>query len=515
MKRGIAMKPGIRKYLLLAIGLLLLLVSNGRWIMPVATWLFPIFIIRFLRIQKSLWHTLICAVAFVGVFCISWQGIIPFPGFLYYAVVGGIGLAFFLPFIIDKFIAPRLRGFIATLAFPLAYTTVEYIGFQFTPFGTWGSLAYTQFGNLPFMQIASITGIYGLTFLITWFASLVNWVWEENFDWTKTSRGVKIYASVMAAVLLFGGAYLVFLSPRSNEIKVAGVQSHIAEAVLKPISKKLSEGDYSKATWTSYFVKTDIIVDDLFLKSEIVAKGGAKMVSWAENPVMIPKGDEPAFIERGKHLAKQEQIYLLLNYSISLSTDPSRAPEEKMWSTRVVIVGPTGEVLSTYRKTILVPGYEATLAVKGNDDAVVIDTPFGRISSLICFDNDFPSFVRKQVGKEGVDIFFDPSGDWKDIDPYHTNMMAFRAIENGFSVVRVTGLGLSAAYDYQGRTLATMDYFKTKDKVFTVYVPEKGVRTVYSQIGDLFSWLSIAGLIAIIGRVILKRKHTTSSKREP
>ena len=112
-------------------------------------------------------------------------------------------------------------------------------------------------------------------------------------------------------------------------------------------------------------------------------------------------------------------------------------------------------------------------------------------------------------------IFFDPSGDWKDIDPYHTNMMAFRAIENGFSVVRVTGLGLSAAYDYQGRTLATMDYFKTKDKVFTAYVPEKGVRTVYSQIGDLFSWLSIAGLIAIIGRVILKRKHTTLSKREP
>ena len=115
--------------------------------------------------------------------------------------------------------------------------------------------------------------------------------------------------------------------------------------------------------------------------------------------------------------------------------------------------------------------------------------------------------MRHQVGKEGVDILFVPSGDWKEIDPYHTHMVAFRAVENGFSVVRVTELGLSAACDYQGRTLATMDYFKTADKVFTAYLPKKGVRTIYSQIGDLFSWLSVAGLIAIVGMVILKRNQ--------
>jgi apolipoprotein N-acyltransferase len=503
-----------QEFLLLAIGLLLLLVSNGRWIVPVATWLFSIFIIRFLRNQKNWRHILIFFMAYLGVFCIVWKGLIQLSGFTYYAVAGGIGIAFFLPFLLDKILTPRSRGFISTLVFPLAYTVVEYIGFQFTPYGSWGSLAYTQYGNLPLMQIVSITGIYGLTFLITWFASVVNWSWEQNFDWSKINKGVKIYASVMAAVLLYGGANLVLLSPKSNEVKVAGVQSHIAEKVLEPVNEKLSAGDYSEAVWKSFFTQTNIIIDDLFAKSEIAAKGGAKIVSWAENPVMIPKGDEPAFIDRGKNLAKQQQIYLLLNYSINFHTDPRRVPKEKMWSTRVVIVSPEGEVLSTYRKTILVPGMEAMLAVSGNDDAAVISTPFGRISSLICFDNDFPAFVRKQVGKEGVDILFDPSGDWKDIDPYHTNMMAFRAIENGFSVLRVTGLGLSAAYDYQGRTLATMDYFKTNDKVFTAYVPEKGVGTIYSQIGDLFAWLAIAGLIVLIGRVIMKRKYTILPKRE-
>lgn len=498
------MKPNLRKYILLAIGLILFLVSNGRWIVPVAIWLGFVFVIRYFRSQKSVWPTLIGAIAVVGVYCISWQGLIRLDGFMFYAVAAGIGLVFLVPFLIDKFMSPRIPGFLATLVFPLTWTSIEFVGFQFTPYGTWGSLAYTQYGNLPLMQMVSITGIYGLSFLITWFASVVNWSWEEKFEWVTVRKGTTIYAGVLLLVLLYGSACLVFFSPKSTEVKVAGVQSNITEEVIKPALDRLNSGDYSKESWDFFFIKTEIIVDDLFAKSEAVAKNGAKIVAWAENPVIIREPDEPAFIERGARLAKQEQTYLVLNYSINIGSDPRK---EKIWSDRTTIVGPTGEVSAKYRKTILVPGYEATIAQAGNDKATVTGTPYGRISSLICFDIDFPAFVRRQVGKEGVDILFVPSGDWKEIDPYHTRMVAFRAVENGFSVVRVTGLGLSAAYDYQGRTLATMDYFKTEDKVFTAYVPEKGVRTIYATIGDVFAWLSIAGLITTFGMVILKRKH--------
>ena len=495
----------IERYLLLATGLILFLVSNGRWIVPMATWLTFIFLLRFFRSQKNFWHILIGATTYVSVYCIAWQGLIKFPGIIYYVIAGGIGIAFFVPFVIDKLFSSRVSGFMTTLVFPLTWTSIEFIGFQFSPFGTWGSLAYTQYGNLPFMQLASITGIYGLTFLITWFASVVNWIWEQNFVWSKIRKGVTIYISVIVAVLLYGGIYLMFLSPKSNEVRVAGIQSHIAEEILKPVVDQINAGDLSRGVWDTYFTKTNIIVDDLFAKSEIAARGGARIIAWSENPVMIRKEDEPSFIEKGKNFAKKEQVYLVMNYSINLSDDPRKAPREKFWSDRTVIISASGEVLSTYRKTILVPGFEATIAVSGNDKASVVDTPYGYITSLICFDNDFPSFVNKQVGGKGVDILFDPSGDWKGLEPFHTNMMAFRAIENGFSVVRITGMGLSAVYDYQGRTLATMDYFKTTDKVFTAYVPEKGVWTVYSHIGDVFAWLSVVGLIALIGRVFIKK----------
>ena len=500
-------KQLLQNYLLLLVGLILFLISNGRWIVPIATWLCFIFLIRFFRTQKNIWHIIIGAIAYIGMYLIAWQGLIKFEGIMFYAIAGGIGLAFFVPFVTDKFISPKVSGFWATLVFPLAWTVVEFIGFKFTPFGTWGSLAYTQYGNLPLMQIVNITGIYGITFIITWFASIVNWVWEQNFEWLKIRKGVKIYLGAILAVFLYGGMYLILFSPKSNEVKVAGVQSHIAEAILAPIVDKFNAGDFSPDVWKDYFAQTNLIVDDLFAKSETAANGGAKIISWSENPVMIAEKDEATFIERGARLAKKEQIYLALNYSINLSDDPRKAPQEKFWSTKVVIVGPTGEILSKYRKTILVPGFEATIAVSGNDDVTVVNTPYGRISALICYDNDFPAFVRKQVGKEGTDIHLDPSGDWKEIDPYHTHMVAFRAIENGFSVVRVTFLGLSAAYDYQGRSLATMDYFKTEDKVFTAYVPEKGVKTIYSQIGDVFAWLTVVGLITILGKVIIKRKQ--------
>jgi apolipoprotein N-acyltransferase len=496
-----------KKYLLLVLGLLLLMVSNGTWIVPIATWLFSIFIIRFLRTQKKLWHTFICAIAYMGVFCIMWYGLIPFSGFMYYIVAGGIGLILFLPFLVDKIIAPRLPGFIATLIFPLAYVSIEYIAFQLTPYGTWGSLAYTQYGNLPLMQIVSITGIYGLTFLITWLGSVVNWAWEQQFSWSNIKTGIKIFIAVMTTVLLFGGTYLGFLSPKSNDVKIAGVQS----SLFKTLSATEPQVELSEINWDSMLSKYRPVIDELFLISESAAKDGSKFVSWAEASVIIHKDDEPAFIDRGKQLAQQEQTYLAMAYSVLLHTDLSLLPEKKMFENKVIIVGPKGEVLLEYLKAIPVPGFEAMAQVKGDGEVTIFNTPYGNVSALICYDNDFPTLVRK-VGKAGADILLDPSADWEAINPYHTNIVAFRAIENGFSVVRTTARGLSAAYDYQGRTLATMDYFKTDDLIFTAYVPEKGITTIYAKIGDVFAWLSIIGLIAIPIWILIRKRKSRSVK---
>ena len=98
---------------------------------------------------------------------------------------------------------------------------------------------------------------------------------------------------------------------------------------------------------------------------------------------------------------------------------------------------------------------------------------------------------------------FTPANDWKEFAPLHMQMATFRAIENGFSLVRPTSNGFSVAVDYRGRTLETVDYFASKDHVMISYVPTKGVRTVYSQVGDIFAWLCIAGFVIFLGWAIV------------
>jgi len=193
-------------YLWLALGAILLLFANGRWIIPLAAWLAGVFIMRFLRTQKPVRGLILVLLASIVVTIVAWQGMIPVPGVFYYLVAAGIGTTIFLPYLADRLIAPRLNGFASTLVFPLAWAVVEYLNSLASPYGTWGALAYTQVNNLPLIQLVSVTGIWGLAFLIAWFASVINWAWERQFEWKKVRAGAMLYVGTLVLVLLFGGA---------------------------------------------------------------------------------------------------------------------------------------------------------------------------------------------------------------------------------------------------------------------------------------------------------------------
>src|SRR5215467_8746118 len=170
-----------------------------------------------------------------------------------------------------------------------------------------------------------------------------------------------------------------------------------------------------------------------------------------------------------------------------------------------VVIDPSGTIVATYLKTHLVPVMETSWAAPGDGHLPVVATPYGRLSTAICYDADFPSTIR-QAGQANVDILLRPTGDWKAMDPLHAQMVTFRAIENGFSLVDQAKDGLSIAVDYEGNVLATSDYFTTTPQVLVASVPVQGVRTIYATIGDLFAWLSIAGLVALIGVALARRR---------
>ena len=162
------MKSNRQSFLWLATGTILMLFSNGRWIIPFATWLYPIFFLRFMRMQKPAQGFIFLTLVSAGVNMIIWWKMIPFPVVIYFTFTGFFALIFILSFLADRLLAVRLKGFISTLVFPVTWCTIDYL-FTLTPKGTWYSLAYTQAGNLPLLQLVSVTGIWGIVFLMTWF----------------------------------------------------------------------------------------------------------------------------------------------------------------------------------------------------------------------------------------------------------------------------------------------------------------------------------------------------------
>jgi apolipoprotein N-acyltransferase len=129
----------------------------------------------------------------------------------------------------------------------------------------------------------------------------------------------------------------------------------------------------------------------------------------------------------------------------------------------------------------------------------VLDTPYGRLATVICYDANFPSLVR-QAGRQGADILLVPSSDWAEVTEPLGRTTLLRVVENGTALVRPTRKGDSFAVDHQGRVLAAKrDWFTGGEQTMLADVPTEGASTVYARLGDGLPWLSIIGLLWAAG----------------
>jgi apolipoprotein N-acyltransferase len=483
-------KPGtssnLWSYLWLALGAILFVFEHGRWTVPFAAWLFPIFILRFIRIQKPLWGLITTLIVFIiGYFILSY-GMLPSAPLLVTIIIAIIvGIFIVLPLLVDRLISPRCRGLVSTFVYPLAYTTLVYF-YELVRGGNSGLLSYTQYGNLPLTQIVSVTGIWGIGFLIIWLASVVNYAWEQEFNWLKIKNVVGIYAGIIAVVLLFGGARLALFPPDVKTVRIASITTPGIMAQFMELIKSH---------------KVPLFKDNLRTLDNLTtqaAQFGAKIVFWQEDAALVTRNDEAAFVTHGRELARKKNIYLMLGMTVFDPTFSQKAQN------KVVLINPAGEVAWEYLKHHLVPGIEVPYYVPGQGNIPTLITPYGKISAVICYDMVFPIFINQL--KSEIDILLVPSFDWKEITPMMTQRGTFRAIEHGYSLIRCTGEGLSIAVDPYGRTLSALTYFNTDEHIMISDVPVNGIKTIYSQIGDLFAWLCVAGFVVVFVSALRRRK---------
>lgn len=480
-------------YLWAGIGTLLILFANGQFTIPIMIWIAPVFLIRFLRSRRK-------APGIALAFCISilantvmFWGTFPIPDvrttIIVSLVIGIIsGIASAIPFIADMLIAPRIKGFLSTLVFPSAAVALFYLNSLRPSVGAMNAPAFTQFGNLPLMQCVSLFGIWGLAFLIFWFSSFINWLWENGFEWEKTRQGIAIYCGLFLFLLTYGGVRLGLFQPDTPTVRTA--------MITVPEGKSIPSDEFMNTLKEKRCRPLEEYLTMIRDSSNEASKAGAKLVAWQEYSALMMNNDEQQFVKACSELARKESIFLLIPYGVFNAQGPG--------VNKALFINPSGTIEADYSKRYLVDGGETPFMKEGAGQIPVITTPYGNIAIAICFDISFSRYIRK-AAKKNIDIMINPALDWKKITPSNPQGAAFSAVENGYSLVRPAGSGLSLAVDPRGRTISSMNFYTARKNIIYADIPIKGARTLFSIIGDLIPWLSIAGMIACI--VIAIRKN--------
>ena len=470
----------------------LLLVADGRNTIALAAWLAPVCLVRFMRTQTLRYAFAGAYAARLITLVIADRGMIPIPGVFYYVYVIFSAAVALLPYLADRWLVKRLTPGLGTLVFPTATVALQFL-LGFSIHGSWGSMAYTQSGDLPLLQLLAITGLGGVTFLVSWFAPVANLLLEQGLAYRPARHTLAVFVAVCAAVIFCGGLRLALFPVPSPVVRVASLSSsENGPAISNSLRDRVIHATATPTELDQFNLAARAGQDSLLERSEREARAGARVIFWSEGAATVLRQNEPELIARGRALASQYKVYLGMTLS-SWAPGVSRPLQNKL-----VLIDPSGQTAWQYLKARPTPGPEMAMASPHDGKLRWLDSPYGRLSAAICYDMDFPRLIA-QAGSFHSDLVLSPAHDWKAIDPRHTQMANFRAIEQGFNLVRQSDGGLSAAYDYEGHTLAVADN-AFRDVPLVAEVPIKGTRTPYSLLGDWFPllcWLSLIGLIFV------------------
>jgi apolipoprotein N-acyltransferase len=456
---------------------------------PVAILIAPVFILRFIRTQPARRGILLTLLGFLVTINIGLWGIFDMGGDMASLIFNLIrstllAILYFLPFMADRLIYPKFkeRGAVATLTFPVITTALFFFLTIEGPFEGSYQMGKFIYGPAILKQYISLFGLPAAVFMTSWFASVINYWWEHEFNWTKSKKLALTYGALVLAVIAFGAIKTSSLVvPESETVKIASVVLNGEDGQQEKLDDMV-EGKYTHPY--------DERMSEIEKRTQIAAANGAKIVAVHELAMLIDEEDREGFIARSQEIAKENNVYFVMNYGYYV--------KDGKGANQMLVIDDHGNTLLTYdKKYLLGIGDIGETAVfkKGPEIMQSVDTPYGRLGVSVCREIDMAKYLV-QAGRQNVDIMISPAHEW----PVNLviNFGYMRGIENGFSVVRPTYNGISFASDFNGNVLATMDFDLAKGGIMYADVPTKGVKTLYPHIGDVFGWLCVVGALGLI-----------------
>jgi apolipoprotein N-acyltransferase len=365
----------------------------------------------------------------------------------------------------------------ALLAFPATWVSFEYLLNLSSPHGTAGSLSYSQLNFLPFLQLASVTGPWGMSFLLLLFpAALAIGVHLSHAAPKQALRIVGAGLGVIALVLTFGAVRLALPMP-GQRVRVGLIASD------EPANVDVADEG----------TKTERLFRDYAAAAEGLAARGAQVIVLPEKLGVAVDPDTKGIDAIFQSLADKTKSRIVVGL-IEVS------PPLKYNRARVYA---PGAPLLRYDKHHTLPPFESNL--RPGTTLTLIPEPSGTWGVAICKDMDFTPLSR-QYGEAGAGLMLVPAWDFVLDRWWHGHMAVMRGVENGFSITRAAKQGYLTVSDDRGRILAETRSDSAPFVSLVADVPAVHDTTLYVLLGDWFAWLALAALLFTLVRLYWLRK---------
>lgn len=376
------------------------------------------------------------------------------------------GLAFACAIALYRTFLLRGRPALAVLAFPATIVAYEYLFSLWQ--GTFGNTAYTQLRNLPVLQLAALTGVWGVSFVVALIPAMAATLF---FIQSKQRRNLAIaLAGVAAAVLAWGTIRLAATPPAPATARVGFAETHVGPNLMPHDSAVIMN-----------------LMHGYAVQAQQLAAQGAQIVVLPE--MTAPVADD--LLAQIDALFEQtaRSTHTQIDLGVLHLTGGRQWNEARLYS-------PAGTLAAVYRKHHLVPGAEA--GTTPGTEISVLPQPEGVLGLQICRDMDYPELSRRYA-LHHVALMLVPAWEFGPDYLWHGHMALMRAVEDGFTLVRSAKQGYLTASDDRGRILAeTLTLPETGFTTMLATVPVRHDPTLYQQWGNWFAWFTLALFSALL-----------------
>jgi apolipoprotein N-acyltransferase len=382
--------------------------------------------------------------------------------FVITAVVFGLGVLFMRSFL------RRESLFLASLAFPVYWVTCEYLNALASPHSTWGNLAYTQMNCLPVIQIASVTGLWGITFVVFLFAGAVAALLSGvGQPWQR--RVLTIAVGIIVCAVFVFGEWRLHANPSGQPVAVTLIAKDV------PMSVYLGTEEQTLELFREY-------ADEI----RRVTPAGTQTVVLPEKIGRVSESVLAQVDALFSSAAAASHVAIVVG--LVRKTPSAAFNSSRFYSS-------DGKLQANYDKHHLIPGVEPE---KPGHARVILDQPSGRWALQICKDMDFPALSRKYAAG-GANLMLVPAWDFNVDGWLHSRMAILRGVENGFALARPARNGLLTLSDNRGRILAEAATTPGRFVSVTGKINVPREETFYARVGDWFAGLCVPGFVVLLG----------------